>query len=276
MITDSTRIDRFLPTAKGLAARGARVIIMSHLGRPEGEANPAYSLAPIANELSVKIGQDVKFASDCVGQVAESMVHELQDGDVALLENLRFHKGETNNDDTFATRLSVLADIYVNDAFSTAHRAHASTDAITRKLPSYAGPSLMAEINALSSALTSPEKPVAALVGGAKVSSKIDVLEFLLPKMDKLIIGGGMANTFLAALGYEVGKSLCEMDALDTARSIMDKAKASGCELILPEDVVIAKEFAAGAASKTVAIDAIPEDALALDIGAASDSLPLS
>ena len=169
-----------------------------------------------------------------------------------------------------------MADIYVNDAFSTAHRAHASTDAITRKLPSYAGPSLMAEINALSSALTSPEKPVAALVGGAKVSSKIDVLEFLLPKMDKLIIGGGMANTFLAALGYEVGKSLCEMDALDTARSIMDKAKASGCELILPEDVVIAKEFAAGAASKTVAIDAIPEDALALDIGAASDSLPLS
>ena len=272
VITDSTRIDRFLPTAKGLAARGARVVIMSHLGRPEGEANPTFSLAPIAKELAEKLGANVRFSSDCVGSAAESMVHELNDGDVALLENLRFHKGETNNDDTFATRLSVLADIYVNDAFSTAHRAHASTDAITRKLPSYAGPSLMAEINALSSALTEPEKPVAALVGGAKVSSKIGVLEYLVPKMDKLIIGGGMANTFLAALGYEVGKSLCEMDALDTARSIMEKAKASGCELILPEYVVVAKEFAAGAANEVVAIDAIPEDAMALDVGPASEA----
>ena len=272
VITDSTRIDRFLPTAKGLAARGARVIIMSHLGRPDGEANPAYSLAPIASELAAKLGRDVRFANDCVGQRAESMVHDMQNGDVALLENLRFHKGETCNDKTFATRLSVLADIYVNDAFSTAHRAHASTAAVTNKLPSYAGPSLMAEINALSSALSTPEKPVAALVGGAKVSSKIGVLEYLVPKMDKLIIGGGMANTFLAALGYQVGKSLCEMDALETAKSIMDKAKACGCELILPEDVVVAKKFAAGAANETVAIDAIPEDAMALDIGAASEA----
>ncbi len=271
-ITDSTRIDRFLPTAKGLIARGARVVIMSHLGRPDGEANPTFSLAPIARELAVKLGQDVKFTNDCVGQTAESLVHEMKNGDVILLENLRFHKAETENDDTFATRLSILADIYVNDAFSTAHRAHASTDAITRKLPSYAGPSLMAEINALSSALTTPEKPVAALVGGAKVSSKIGVLEYLVPKMDKLIIGGGMANTFLAALGYNVGKSLCEMDALDTARKIMDTAKASGCELILPEDVVVAKEFAAGAENHTVPIDAIPDDAMALDVGAKSEA----
>ncbi len=272
VITDSTRIDRFLPTARGLMARGARVVIMSHLGRPDGDANPTFSLAPVALELSEKLGVSVKFTNDCVGQSAEAAVHGMADGDVVLLENLRFHKGETANDDTFATKLSVLADIYVNDAFSTAHRAHASTHAITKKLPSYAGPSLMAEINALSSALTTPEKPVAALVGGAKVSSKIGVLEFLVPKMDKLIIGGGMANTFLAALGHDVGKSLCEMDALDTANGIMDAAKASGCELILPVDVVVAKEFAANAENEVVAIDAIPADAMALDVGPQSEA----
>ncbi len=271
-VTDTTRIDRFVPTAKALIARGARVVIMSHLGRPGGEVNPAFSLQPVAAALSVALGADVAFASDCVGQTAEIAVDKLGDGDVLLLENLRFHKGETDNSETFATRLSVLGDLYVNDAFSTAHRAHASTHAITRKLPSYAGPSLMAEINALSAALTTPEKPVAALVGGAKVSSKIGVLEFLVPKMDKLIIGGGMANTFLAALGYSVGKSLCEMDALDTARGIMDAARANNCELILPVDVVVAKEFSAGAENQVVAIDAIPDDAMALDVGPQSEA----
>ncbi len=271
VVTDTTRIDRFAPTAKGLIARGARVVIMSHLGRPGGEANPSFSLAPVAKALAGALGCDVKFTNDCVGNSAEATVHALKDGEVALLENLRFHKGETEDSPTFATRLSVMGDLYVNDAFSTAHRAHASTHAITKILPSYAGPSLMAEINALSAALTTPEKPVAALVGGAKVSSKIGVLEFLVPKMDKLIIGGGMANTFLAALGYKVGQSLCEMDALDTAKDIMDKARASGCELILPVDVVVAKEFAAGAENEVVAIDAIPEDAMALDVGPASE-----
>lgn len=271
-VTDTTRIDRFVPTAKGLLDRGARVVIMSHLGRPGGEVNPDFSIAPIAGVLAAKLGCDVKFTKDCVGAKAESTVHGLKKGEVALLENLRFHKGETKNDAVFAAQLSNLGDLYVNDAFSTAHRAHASTEAITKILPSYAGPSLMAEINALSSALTTPEKPVAALVGGAKVSSKIGVLEYLVPKMDKLIIGGGMANTFLAALGHDVGKSLCEMDALDTANSIMDAAKASGCELILPVDVVVAKEFAAGAENEVVAINAIPEDAMALDIGPASEA----
>ncbi len=275
-ITDTTRIDRFVPTAKGLQERGARVVIMSHLGRPNGEANPTFSLAPVAQELSKKLGCDVKFSSDCVGHIAEAAAHGLRDGDVLLLENLRFHKGETANDDAFATRLSVLGDIYVNDAFSTAHRAHASTYMIAKKMPAYAGPSLMAEINALSSALSTPQKPVAALVGGAKVSSKIGVLEYLVPKMDKLIIGGGMANTFLAALGHDVGKSLCEMDALDTARSIMEAAKASGCELILPEDVVVAREFAAGAENHVVSVDAIPADAMALDIGPASEATTIA
>ncbi len=272
VVTDATRIDRFLPTARGLMERGARVVIMSHLGRPSGEANPAFSLAPVAKVLSSKLGKEITFTVDCVGGATEEAVHALNDGEVALLENLRFHKGETANDATFATRLSILGDIYVNDAFSTAHRAHASTHAIAEKLPSYAGPSLMAEISALSAALDTPEKPVAALVGGAKVSSKIGVLEFLLPKMDKLIIGGGMANTFLAALGYNVGKSLCEMDALDTAKGIMEKAKAVGCELILPVDVVVAEKFAANAANQTVAIDAIPEDMMALDVGPQSET----
>lgn len=271
VVGDTTRIDRFVPTIRRLVERGARVVIMSHLGRPDGEANPVYSLAPIAKILSDKLARPVKFVGDCVGAAAESAVHELQNGDVALLENLRFHKGEISNDMAFATKLSVLGDIYVNDAFSTAHRAHASTDAIATLLPAYAGPSLMAEIEALSAALATPKKPVAALIGGAKVSSKIDVLQNLVVKMDRLIIGGGMANTFLLAMGYDVGKSLCEPDAADTANQIIKTAKLNNCQIILPIDVVVAKEFAAGAENHVVPIDKIPADSMALDIGPASE-----
>lgn len=271
-ITDATRIERFAPTVVGLVERGALVIILTHLGRPKGENNPMFSTRPVADALAKIIDKPVKFVSDCVGSSAELTTGEMSVddngiGEVAVLENARFHSGETNNDANFAKRISIIGDIYVNDAFSCSHRAHASTHGITKVLPSYAGPSLLAEVNALQTALENPERPVAALVGGAKVSTKIDVLRHLLGKTDHLIIGGGMANTFLAAQGKSVGKSLYEPDAIDTAKEILELAQKSSCNIVLPVDVVVAKEFAANAENETVSVDDIPADQMALDVG---------
>ena len=266
-VTDATRIERFAPTVADLAARGAKVVVLSHFGRPKGQRDKKFSLAPVAEALGKVLGKEVKFASDCVGEVAEKAVWALKPGEVLMLENLRFHPGETENDENFARRLSVLGDIYVNDAFSVSHRAHASTYGITKFLPSYAGLSLMKELEALSAALDDPQRPTAALVGGAKVSTKIPVLENLMARMDQIIVGGGMANTFLLALGHDVGKSLAEPDFVPLAKDIMDKAKANDCEIVLPSDATCAKEFKAGAEAKTCALDGVPSDAMILDVG---------
>ena len=269
-VTDTTRIDRVLPTIRELADKGARVVLLAHFGRPKGAMMPEMSLAPVAAALTERLGQPVAFAADCIGDLAASLIDGLKDGDVALLENTRFHAGEEKNDGAFADALAALGDIYVNDAFSAAHRAHASTEGLARRLPAHAGRTMQAELEALASALTTPVRPVLAVVGGAKVSSKIDLLENLVKKVDMLVIGGGMANTFLAAKGISVGKSLCEHDLADTARRIMDAAATAGCEIVLPVDAVVAREFKAGAASETVAVDAVPADAMILDVGAAS------
>ena len=266
-VTDATRIERFAPTVTDLAERGAKVVILSHFGRPKGQRDKKFSLKPVAEALGEVLGREVKFASDCVGEVAEKAVWALQPGEILMLENLRFHAGETENDENFARRLSVLGDIYVNDAFSVSHRAHASTYGITKFLPSYAGLSLMKELEALSAALDDPERPTAALVGGAKVSTKIPVLENLLPRMDQIIVGGGMANTFLLALGHDVGKSLAEPDFVDTAKAILAKAKENNCEIVLPSDATCAKEFKAGAEAETCTLDGVPSDSMILDIG---------
>ena len=265
-VTDATRLERLVPGLKALAERGAKVIVLSHFGRPKG-IDPSLSLAPIATELGRLLGQPIAFASDCIGEAAVKAVYALQPGSVAVLENLRFHKGEEKNDPAFAKELAALGDMFVGDAFSTAHRAHASTEGITHFLPSYAGPLLMEEINALRAALDKPQRPTVAVVGGAKVSTKIPVLENLLAKVDKLIIGGGMANTFLHAQGIAVGKSLCEPDFANTALDIIAAAKARGAEIVLPVDAVIAREFKAGAASSVVGIAACPADAMILDVG---------
>ncbi|GGD99927.1 phosphoglycerate kinase [Aureimonas endophytica] len=266
-VTDATRLERFAPTVQELARKGARIVILAHFGRPKGKPDPEFTLKPVADKLGEILGAPVAFAPDCVGEPAKAVVAGLKDGDVAVLENLRFHAEEEKNDPGFARELAALGDIYVNDAFSCAHRAHASTHALATVLPAYAGPSLLAEVQALESALTEPKRPVAAVVGGAKVSTKIGVLEFLVPKMDHLVIGGGMANTFLAAQGFDVGKSLFEADAKGTAQRVMAMAKESGCTLHLPTDVVVAREFKAGAANETVEIETIPADAMALDVG---------
>ena len=267
VVTDATRIERFAPTVRDLIARGAKVIVLSHFERPKGKRVPEMSLKPIASALAKAIGQPVSFADDCIGAAAADVVNKLGNGQVALLENLRFHKGEEDNDAGFVKELAALGDVYVNDAFSAAHRAHASTEGLAHVLPSYAGRQMQAELEALSAALEDPKKPVAALVGGAKVSSKLDVLNHLIDRVDLLIIGGGMANTFLFAKGVEVGKSLCERDLADTARAIMDKAKSKGCEILLPVDAVVADAFKEGAAATTVKIDAVPADKMILDIG---------
>ncbi len=269
-VTDATRIDRVLPTIRELSDKGARVVLLAHFGRPKGAVMPEMSLAPVAAALTERLGRPVAFAADCIGDLAASLIDGLKDGDVALLENTRFHAGEEKNDGAFADALAALGDLYVNDAFSAAHRAHASTEGLARRLPAYAGRTMQAELEALASALTTPVRPVLAVVGGAKVSSKIDLLENLVKKVDMLVIGGGMANTFLAAKGVSVGKSLCEHDLADTARRIMDAATAAGCEIVLPVDAVVAREFKAGAASETVSVDAVPADAMILDVGAAS------
>ena len=275
-VTDATRIERFAPTVRALIDRGASVVIMTHLGRPKGEPNPQYSTRALVPELTRALGTDVRFVPDCVGEIAESITGNMAAGEVALLENLRFHAGETANSRTFAMRLAVNGDLYVNDAFSCAHRAHASTHAITSVLPSYAGSSLLAEVAALRSALDTPRKPVAALVGGAKVSTKIPVLKNLVGKVDHLIIGGGMANTFLAALGCPMGKSLHEPDCIPLARDIMAAAEAAGCRIVLPQDLVVAESFAAHAPSRVVDIHAVPSDMMALDVGDASTNALVS
>lgn len=269
-VTDTTRIERVLPTIHELSEKGAKVILLAHFGRPKGQRVADMSLEPVAQPLADLLLAPVDFADDCVGKSAEDAIAELSDGDVLLLENTRFHAGEEKNDPAFAKDLAELGDIYVNDAFSAAHRAHGSTEGIAKLLPAYAGRTMQAELEALGSALGEPKRPVLAVVGGAKVSSKIDLLENLVGKVDMLVIGGGMANTFMAANGINVGKSLCEHDLADTARRIMAAAEKSGCEIVLPADAVVAREFKAGAENETVALDAIPSDAMMLDVGSAS------
>ena len=270
-VTDRTRIDRAAPTITALTAAGARVIVMSHFGRPKGRVVPEMSLRPLLRPLAEALGgQAVAFAEDCVGSAAAAAVDGLADGGVALLENLRFHAGEEGNDPSFCDALAALGDMYVNDAFSAAHRAHASTDGLARRLPAAAGRLMQAELEALERALGAPARPVMAVVGGAKVSTKLDLLGNLVGKVDDLVIGGGMANTFLFARGAEIGASLAERDLADTAREIEARAATAGCRIHLQSDAVVAGELAVGAASQTVDIDAIPADRMILDIGPGS------
>jgi phosphoglycerate kinase len=266
-VSDATRIERLAPTIRELAQRGAKVVVMSHLGRPEGKPDAAFSLRPLAAPLADAIGRKVAFAEDCIGPAARQVVTRLQPGEVALLENLRFHKEEEADDPGFAQQLAALGDLYVNDAFSAAHRAHASTEALARLLPAAAGRLMQRELEALSSVLETPQRPVAALIGGAKVSTKLALLAFMIDKVDTLIIGGAMANTFLFAQGVAVGRSLCERDAAETARGIIERARQAGCRLVLPADAVVARELRPDAASETVAIDRVPADSMILDIG---------
>lgn len=264
-VTDDTRIRAIVPTVRDILAQGGKPILMAHFGRPKGKPDPSMSLGILRAPLEAAIGAPVVFANgDGLG--AKS-VQALAPGQVLLLENVRFHAGEEKNDAGFAKELAALGDVYVNDAFSAAHRAHASTEGIARQLPSAAGRLMQAELVALEKALSSPVRPVIAVVGGAKVSTKLDLLSNLMKKVDQIVIGGGMANTFLAAMGKPVGKSLCEHDLADTARKIIADAKSSGCEIVLPIDVVVAREFKANAPSETVAADACPADAMILDAG---------
>ena len=263
VVTDTTRIERIIPTVDDIQDRGGKVILMAHFGRPKGEVVPQMSLEIIAPAVADVLGLPVTWVNaDYADAVAE-----MEGDEVLLLENLRFNPGEEKNDAGFARRLASLGDIYVNDAFSAAHRAHASTEAIARLLPACAGRLMAEELSALEKALGTPDRPVVAVVGGAKVSTKLDLLGNLVGKVDHLVIGGGMANTFLAAQGFDVGKSLCEHDLADTARAILGKAEAAGCEIILPRDIVVAREFKAGAAHETLPPDACPADAMILDAG---------
>ncbi len=266
-VTDATRITRILPTIREVAEAGGRVVLLAHFGRPKGKPDPKQSLKPVVAALAEHLGHPVAFAGDCVGPDAERAVAALRNGDVVLLENTRFHAGEETNDPDFAGALAASGDLYVNDAFSAAHRAHASTEGLAHLLPSYAGRTMQAELDALSKGLDAPEHPVVAIVGGAKVSTKIDLLENLVAKVDSLVIGGGMANTFLHAKGVGIGKSLCEKDLAETAKRILERALQTKCEIILPVDGVVASEFKAGAASEVCAIDAIPEGGMILDVG---------
>ena len=262
-VTDTTRIDRIVPTVKDILAAGGTPILLAHFDRPKGKVVPEMSLAQIVPALSAALGLDVTFIDGGYGEA----VGKLAAGDVALLENLRFNPGEEANDAGFAQRLASLGDVYVNDAFSAAHRAHASTEALAHLLPACAGRLMAEELSALDKALGSPERPVVAVVGGAKVSTKLDLLSNLVEKVDVLVIGGGMANTFLAASGIDVGKSLCEHDLAQTARDIAAKAAEKGCAILLPRDVVVAREFKAGAANETVKTGDCPPDAMILDAG---------
>ena len=267
VVTDATRIERQAPTIRELADRGARVVVLSHFDRPKGKVVPSMSLKVLVQPLSDAVGRTVAFADDCIGPVAEAAVAALKDGEVLLLENTRFHAGEEKNDPEMAKQLAALGDIFVNDAFSAAHRAHASTEGVARLLPNAAGRSMQAELTHLEKALSHPERPVMAIVGGAKVSTKIDLLENLVGRVQTLVIGGAMANTFLAAQGIKVGKSLYEPDHLETARKIMAAAQKNGAVILLPTDVVVAKEFKANAAHRTVPVRDIADDEMALDVG---------
>lgn len=262
-VTDATRIERIVPTVKDILAKGGKPILMAHFGRPKGQVVPEMSLAVTLPALEAALGQPVRFAD---GKYADA-VAAMDPGDILLIENLRFAPGEEKNDPAFAARLASLGDVYCSDAFSAAHRAHASTEALARLLPACAGRLMAEELGALEKALGAPKRPVVAVVGGAKVSTKLELLANLVTKVDTLVIGGGMANTFLAAQGIDVGKSLCEHDLADTARDILTKAKAAGCTILLPTDVVVAREFKAGADNEVVPADACPADAMILDAG---------
>ena len=266
-VTDATRIDRLVPTISDLLRRGAKVVVLSHFDRPKGRRVPEMSLRPIVPALVKALGHPVAFADDCIGASALTVVNALQAGEVALLENLRYHDGEEANDPQFVRALAALGDIYVNDAFSAAHRAHASTEGLARMLPAYAGRQMQAELEALTAALEQPKKPVMAIVGGSKISTKLDVLDNLVAKVDVLVIGGGMANTFLNAQGIAVGTSLCERDLADVARGILDSARRNNCEIFLPTDVVIADGLKEGAVTAVCAVSAVPADKMILDVG---------
>jgi phosphoglycerate kinase len=269
-ITDLTRIERLSPTIRELSGASAKVIVCSHFDRPRGKVVPSMSLRPMADALSHVLGRPVAFADNCVGTQAETAVAAMQNGDVLVLENTRFHPEEENNDAAFSAALAKLADVFVNDAFSAAHRAHASTEGVAHLLPAYAGRLMQAELEALDAALGNPRRPVAAIVGGAKVSTKLELLGNLVTKVNVLIIGGAMANTFLAAQGKAVGKSLQEAEMHGTARSILTQASQAGCEIVLPTDAVVAAEFRANPATQTVSVDAVPADSMILDVGPAS------
>jgi phosphoglycerate kinase len=265
-VADVSRIERNTPTITEIADRGGKVILISHYGRPKGR-DPKESLKPVVAAVARILGRPISFAEDCVGEVAEKAVAAMNPGDILCLENTRFHKGEEKNDPEFAAQLARLGDLYVDDAFSVAHRAHASVEALARLLPAYAGRAMQEELEALAKALHAPERPVAAIVGGAKVSTKLDLLGNLITHVDTLIIGGGMANTFLAAQGKSVGKSLCENDLVQTARDIIAKAKSLNREIVLPVDAVVAQKFAAHAASRVVSVDEVGRSDMILDIG---------
>lgn len=266
-VSDKTRIERVAPTILELSKKGAKVILLAHFGRPKGEPVADMSLSLIVTAVNEVLGDKILFASDCIGPDAADAVSSMKNGDILLLENTRFHKGEEKNEPAFTEELAKNGDIFVNDAFSAAHRAHASTEGLAHHLPAYAGRTMQAELEALEAGLGAPVRPTVAIVGGAKVSTKIDLLQNLVKKVDALVIGGGMANTFIAAKGIDVGKSLCEHDLGETAKAIMAEAEKAGCAIVLPVDAVVAREFKANAANETVAIDAIPADAMALDVG---------
>jgi phosphoglycerate kinase len=267
VVTDKTRIHRVLPTIEEIAGKGGKVILLAHFGRPKGERKEDESLRPVAAALAETLERPVAFAEDCVGEPARAAIAKLAEGDILLLENTRFHKGEEKNDPALVAQLAALGDVYVNDAFSAAHRAHASTEGLAHALPAYAGRTMQAELQALGQALEHPEHPVMAVVGGAKISTKLELLGNLIAKVDYLVIGGGMANTFLAAEGKAIGKSLCEHDLLDKARSILADAKSAGCEIVLPVDATVAQKFEAHAPSHIVSVEHIGEADMILDLG---------
>jgi phosphoglycerate kinase len=270
-VTDATRIERIVPTVTDILSKGGKPVLLAHFGRPKGAVVPEMSLAAVVPALQAALPQTrVIFAEDCIGLPAKTAVTEMVAGDVVLLENTRFHTGEEKNDAMLAASMAALGDVYCNDAFSAAHRAHSSTEGIARLLPNCAGRLMQAELSALEAALGTPQRPVAAVVGGAKVSTKLDLLGNLVSKVDHLVIGGGMANTFLVAQGVEVGNSLAERDLAETATEIMAKAQAAGCTIHLPTDIVVAREFKAGAASETLDVGACPADTMILDAGPAT------
>lgn len=273
-ITDDIRIVAALPTIKKIINDGGKAILMSHLGRPKGEKKAEFSLKPAALRLSELLDKDVRFAPDCIGEEVKAIVGALKNGDVLLLENLRFHNAETKNDPEFSKQLAELGDVYINDAFGSAHRAHASTEGVTKFITTCASGYLMQkELDYLGKAIADPVRPFTAILGGAKISGKIDVIENLLPKVDTLIIGGGMAYTFFKAMDYEIGKSLLEEDRIEMAKAILEKAENTAIKFLLPTDVVVANEFSNDSQKQTVDIDMIPSDKMGMDIGSKSTSL---
>lgn len=269
-VTDATRIEKIVPTVEDVLARGGRPVLLAHFDRPKGKVVPEMSLSQVVPALEAALGRKVVFGADCVGDVARAAIASAPAGSVVLLENTRFHPGEEKNDPALCQAMAALGDVFVNDAFSAAHRAHASTTGLAHLLPAAAGRLMEAELRALEAALGTPKRPVVAVVGGAKVSTKLDLLGNLVTKVDHLVIGGGMANTFLVAKGVEVGKSLAERDMAPTALEILGKAEAAGCRIHLPVDIVVAREFKAGAASETLPVAKCPADAMILDAGPAT------